>query len=122
MKFEMDNDVMNRILELQIIIKEDCDVDMSFEDILLFLEDAMNFGAFQIKLLEYKLEGVILSYPEKIRLFLSENDNEDILRLYRIINNFNGANIEGIEEHLFDDSRENGPVKVKASKKHRSFN
>lgn len=115
----MDNNVMNRIFELQNIIKEDFGTLISFEDILMFLEDVMNFGGFQIKLLEYKLDGVKLSYSEKIRLFLSENDNEDILRLYGIINNFNDVNIESIEERLFDDSRENGPVKVKVSDKNR---
>lgn len=118
-KMAMDNDVMNRIFELQNIIKEDFGTLISFEDILMFLEDAMNFGGFQVKLLEYKLDGVKLSYSEKIRLFLSENDNEDILRLYGIINNFNDVNIESIEERLFDDSRENGPVKVKVSDKNR---
>lgn len=106
-----ENYVMNRILELQIILKEDCERDMSLEDILLFLEDAMNYGAFQIELLDYKLEGISLSYFETIRLFLSENDNEDILWLYRNAQNFNDVNIESIEERLYGDN--NVPVNGK---------
>ena len=84
---------------------------MSLEDILLFLEDAMNYGAFQIELLDYKLEGISLSYFETIRLFLSENDNEDILWLYRNAQNFNDVNIESIEERLYGDN--NVPVNGK---------
>ena len=106
-----ENYVMNRILELQIILKEDCERDMSLEDILLFLEDAMNYGAFQIELLDYKLGGISLSYFETIRLFLSENDNEDILWLYRNAQNFNDVNIESIEERLYGDN--NVPVNGK---------
>jgi len=110
-KMSTENYVMNRILELQIILKEDCERDMSLEDILLFLEDAMNYGAFQIELLDYKLEGISLSYFETIRLFLSENDNEDILWLYRNAQNFNDVNIESIEERLYGDN--NVPVNGK---------
>jgi len=110
-KMSTENYVMNRILELQIILKEDCERDMSLEDILLFLEDAMNYGAFQIELLDYKLEGISLSYFETIRLFLSENDNEDILWLYRNAQNFNDVNIESMEERLYGDN--NVPVNGK---------
>jgi len=110
-KMSTENYVMNRILELQIILKEDCERDMSLEDILLFLEDAMNYGAFQIELLDYKLGGISLSYFETIRLFLSENDNEDILWLYRNAQNFNDVNIESIEERLYGDN--NVPVNGK---------
>ncbi len=120
-KIALDNDIMNRILELQVILKDDFGSDMSFDEILLFLEDAMNFGAFQIELLKYKLENVSLSYVQKLRLFFDKNDNDDILRLYRITQNFNDVNIESIEERLsdgvFDNSRDNGPVKVKVNKK-----
>lgn len=111
--------IMDRILDLQIMLREDCESDISLEEILLFLESAMNFGAFQIELLEYKLEGRELSYTEEIRLFLSKNSNEDILRLYKIMYNFNDVNIEGIEERLsngiFGD--DDDQVKVKINKK-----
>ncbi|MCI9585055.1 MAG: hypothetical protein HFH45_00220 [Bacilli bacterium] len=122
-KMVMDNDVMNKILELQVIIKEYYGTLVSFEDILLFLENAMNYGFFQIRLLESKLSGVTLSYEETIKRFLDENSIDEILKLYDIEQNYGEDNIEQISTCLETSScvEDDKLSKVKINKKSREI-
>lgn len=122
-KMVMDNDVMNRILELQVIIKEYYGTLVSFEDILLFLENAMNYGSFQIWLLESRLSGVTLSYEETIKRFLDENSIDEILKLYDIEQNYGEDNIEQISTSLETSScrEDDKSSKVKINQKSREI-
>ena len=122
-KMVMDNDVMNKILELQVIIIEYYGTLVSFEDILLFLENAMNYGFFQIRLLESKLSGVTLSYEETIKRFQDENSIDEILKLYDIEQNYGEDNIEQISTCLETSScvEDDKLSKVKINKKSREI-
>lgn len=77
----LDNSMMNRLLELQVMIKEDYMSDITYEELLIFLEEMINL--FKIGILE-KLN---LSYVEKLKIFLTQYDNDDILRLYGLMQN-----------------------------------
>lgn len=98
--YDLDDDVIARIVELQNIVKAE-KTNISIEELLNFLNSAMNYGKFQIWLLEN--EDKQLSKNDKLKKFLSETSDVDILRLFDIEQNYGKNNIESIRKTLDDE-------------------
>ena len=93
---ELDHDVIHKIIELQGIILDKKQKSLSVEKMIRFLNSAMNYGKFQIWLLENQIDGVKLSTNDKLKKFLEETSTDEILTLYDIEQNYDDANLENI--------------------------
>ena len=97
---QLDKDVLTRLFELQNYISSERNVNISTDKLLDFLKNAMNYGEFQLWLEENRSNGITLSFNDKLKKFLSEKTNEDILQLFDIEQNYNERNIESIQKSL----------------------
>lgn len=92
-----------RLAEIQELIKKERNHELSIEELLNFINNAMNYGKFQAWLLEKELEGEELSFEDKLNTFLSETSNEDILALYSTGQNYNANNLRAIDKMIEED-------------------
>ena len=92
-----------RLVEIQEMIKQERNHELSIEELLSFINNAMNYGKFQALLLEKELEGEELSFEDKLNMFLSETSNEDILTLYSTEQNYNANNLRAIDKMIEED-------------------
>lgn len=58
------------ILNLKSIIKQTKQQSMTIDELIIFLNDAMNYDEMQIWLMRQKIKGVELSLNEKLKNFL----------------------------------------------------
>ena len=89
--YELDEDVVSRINSLQELFLNQKYQNYSDEEMIQFLRSAMNYGKFQLWLIENKLNGVELSLNDKLKRFLSETSDAQILGLYDVEQSFNNA-------------------------------
>lgn len=82
--FHLDEEVLSKISKIQELIQTKKQIKLTEEEVISFLLNAMNYGRFQMWLLENKLNGVELSINDKLKKFLSETSEEKILILYDI--------------------------------------
>lgn len=108
---ELDHDVISKIIELQGIILDKKHKSLSVEKIIRFLESAMNYGKFQIWLLDNPIDSIKLSANDKLRKFLEETSTDEILTLYDIEQNYDDANLENVVQQT-----EKGPILEKIRK------
>ena len=108
---ELDHDVIPKIIELQGIILDKKHKSLSVEKMIRFLESAMNYGKFQIWLLDNQIDGIKLSTNDKLRKFLEETSTDEILTLYDIEQNYDDANLENVVQQT-----EKGPILEKIRK------
>ena len=97
---DLDDSTITRLLEAQSVICEKRNNNMTIEGLLTFIKSAMNYGQFQIWLLDNQIEGVSVTLNEQINKFLSETSMDEILKLYDIEQNYNQNNIESIRKTL----------------------
>lgn len=97
---ELDHDVISKIIELQGIIFDKKQKSLSVEEMIRFLNIAMNYGNFQIWLLKNQINSVKLSTNDKLKKFLEETSIDEILTLYDIVQNYDYANLENVVKKL----------------------
>lgn len=96
----MDLDVIGRLLEFQKLLKQERQVFLSIDEIIKFLNYAMNFDEFQIWLIRNKTEGVKLSDNDVLQKFFSQITEEQILQFYDVEQNFDENNLNSIRKTL----------------------
>ena len=96
----MDLDVIGRLLEIQKLLKQERQVFLSIDEIIKFLNYAMNFDEFQIWLIRNKTEGVKLSDNDVLQKFFSQITEEKILQFYDVEQNFDENNLNSIRKTL----------------------
>ena len=92
-----------RLVEIQKMLEQERHQELSIEEILIFIKNAMNYGKFQIE-----ISGKGLSFEEKLKQFLSETSNEEILTLYDIGQNYNANNLKAIDRMIEEGSLQDG--------------
>ena len=65
-----DDETAQRIINLKSIIKQTKQQSMTIDELIIFLNDAMNYDEMQIWLMRQKIKGVELSLNEKLKNFL----------------------------------------------------
>lgn len=73
---------------------------MSIDELITFLNSAMNYDDMQIWLMKQEIKGVQLSLNEKLKKFFELKTDDDILRQYDIEQNYDQNNITEIEKVL----------------------
>ena len=107
-EIDLDDSTITKLLKVQNIVYTNRNNNMSIEELLKFIRNAMNYSQFQIWLLDNQIKGVNVTLNEKINKFLTETSADEILKLYDIEQNYNQNNIESIRktsEELFDTYR-----------------
>ena len=91
-----DTDIVLRIWNIKSKLVNEKNVNMSNEELFSFLDNAMNYGEMQIWLIRKGLEGIKLTLNDKFRKFFELKNDEDILRIYEIEQNYNENNINKV--------------------------
>lgn len=73
---------------------------MSNNELILFLENVMNYGNMQIWLMRKQIEGIELNLNDELKKLFELKSNEDILKLYDVEQNYNQNNVNGIRKVL----------------------
>ncbi len=100
-----DDETAQRIINLKSIIKQTKQQSMTIDELIIFLNDAMNYDEMQIWLMRQKIKGVELSLNEKLKKFFDLNSDEEILKIYDIQQNYDENNITGIRKVLTKTSQ-----------------
>lgn len=95
-----DDETAQRIINLKSIIKQTKQQSMTIDELIIFLNDAMNYDEMQIWSMRQKIKGVELSLNEKLKKFFDLNSDEEILKIYDIQQNYDENNITGIRKVL----------------------
>lgn len=97
-KYELkDDNVISRLISLRNTIKTKRDKSMSYDELILFLNFAMNYDDMQIWLIKNELQGVQLTLNDELEKFFELNTDDDILRSYDIGQNCDQNNIDSIK-------------------------
>ena len=99
-KYEIDYDIAWRLLKIKNYIKNKRKKDMNYDELLIFLKNAMNYGDMQIWLYKKQLEGVELTLNDKLKKFFEIKSKENILKIYDEEQNYNQNNINEIRKVL----------------------
>ena len=95
-----DDNIILRLISLRESIKTKKQKSMSYDELILFLQSAMNYDDMQIWLMEKEFQGIQLTLNDKLRKFFELKTEDDILRLYDIEQNYDQINIDSISKTL----------------------
>lgn len=95
-----DDNVISRLISLRNTIKTKRHKSMSYDELILFLQFAMNFDDMQIWLIKKQLQGVQLTLNDELKKFFELKTDDDILRSYDIGQNYDQNNIDSIKKTL----------------------
>lgn len=95
-----DNNIALRLCNLKTIIYQEKQKDMNIEELITFLESAMNYDDMQIWLIEKEMAREQISLQEKLNKFFEIKSTEDILRIYDVEQNYDQSNLNGISKQL----------------------
>lgn len=102
----LDDKTKEKIIELQGIIEKKKNNKLSPKQLIYFIMSAMNYGEFQIWLIDCTLNGIKLTYEEQIKKFLEVTSVEEILTIYDIEYDYDNNLIK--KDVLIDEFAENG--------------
>ena len=97
-KIELEEDLTSQLLEIKGIIEQERDINLTIDEFLFFLKNAMNYGTFQLE------SEKIPSFQERLKIFLKEKSPTDLLNLFDTCTNFNQKNIEDIDKQIENSS------------------
>lgn len=89
-----------RLINLKLCFEQKKHKFMSIDELITFLNSAMNYDDMQIWLMKQEIKGVQLSLNEKLKKFFELKTDDDILRQYDIEQNYDQNNITEIEKVL----------------------
>lgn len=95
-----DDNVVLRLISLRESIKTKKQKSMSYDELILFLQSAMNYDDMQIWLMEKEFQGIKLTLNDELKKFFELKTEDDILRLYDIEQNYDQNNIDSISKTL----------------------
>ena len=101
LEYKFTDDIINRISKLRALIYEYKQILLSYDEMISFLEYAMNYDEMQLWLMTERLKGVTPTLSEKIRKFFELETDEDILILFDIENNYDQENIDDILKRIY---------------------
>ena len=91
---ELEEDSASQLLEIKELIEQERNRNLTIDEILFFLKNAMNYGAFQMEIEK------IPSFQERLRFFLKDKSPTDLLNLFDTCTNFNQKNIEDFNKQI----------------------
>ena len=97
-KIELEENLASQLLEIKGIIEQEKGINLTIDEFLFFLKNAMNYGTFQLEIEK------IPSFQERVRCFLKDKSTTDLLNLFDIYTNFNQKNIEDIDKQIENSS------------------
>ena len=95
-----DDNIILRLISLRESIKTKRQKSMTTDELILFLQSAMNYDDMQIWLMEMQFQGAQLTLNDKLKKFFELKTEDDILRLYDIEQNYDQNNIDSIKKTL----------------------
>lgn len=95
-----DDNTIQRLINLKSCFEQTRHKFMSIDELITFLNSAMNYDDMQIWLMKQQMEGVQLSLNEKLKKFFELKTDDDILIQYDVEQNYNQNNIIGIRKVL----------------------
>lgn len=104
-KYDLEEKVIFELKQLQNILAVEKNADLSLEEIIKFLQSAMNFNEFQIFLMSLELEGTKISLNDSLDLYFSSTSYLQILNIYDTMQNFNENNINNIKEEVSKEKK-----------------
>lgn len=84
--YKFDKDIIDRIIELHSIVKEQKQIDISLENFIELLQQAMYYNKMRMWLLENHTSKV--SFNDKFKKFFELESNEDILEILNVEQTF----------------------------------
>lgn len=90
-----DNEIILRIYEIKLAIKDKKQKNMSIDELMSFLKSIMNYDDMQIWLMRKQIQGIDVTLNDKLKKLFELKSNEDILRSYGVEQNYNQNNING---------------------------
>lgn len=79
-----DGKTVLRLMNLKLIFEQIKHVNMTIDELIIFLKSAMNYDEMQIWLVKQQMKGVQLSLNEKLRKFFELKSDADILKQYDV--------------------------------------
>ena len=95
-----DDNVVLRLISLMESIKTKKQKSMSYDELILFLQSAMNYDDMQIWLMKKEFQGIQLTLNDELKKFFELKTEDDILRLYDVEQNYDQNNIDSISKTL----------------------
>ena len=95
-----DDNVISRLISLRNTIKTKRNKSMSYDELISFLQSAMNYDDMQIWLMEKEFQGIQLTLNDELKKFFELKTEDDILRLYDVEQNYDQNNIDSISKTL----------------------
>ena len=95
---ELDKDIIDKILEIQTLLKIEKNVDMTFSEIKSFLDMAVNFDEIQTWIMLSRFDGKKLTKNDIYRKFFNDTSDDRILQLFDISLNVDEANIKSLQK------------------------
>lgn len=100
LKYNLQDDVILRLISLSEIIKLKRKKVLNYDELLKILKSVMNYDDMQIWLLMKQIEGIELTLNDELKKFFELKNNDEILNLYDVEQNCNQNNIDSIEKVL----------------------
>ena len=95
-----DDNVVLRLISLMESIKTKKQKSMSYDELILFLQSAVNYDDMQIWLMKKEFQGIQLTLNDELKKFFELKTEDDILRLYDVEQNYDQNNIDSISKNL----------------------
>jgi len=95
-----EDNIVFRLLELKNEIKNKKQKEINLDELISFLESAMNYDEMNIWFIKNQLKGIAYNLNDSLKKFFELKTNDDILRLYDLEQNYNQENIDSIKKTL----------------------
>ena len=95
-----DDNVILRLISLRESINTKRQKSMSYDELILFLQNAMNYDDMQIWFMKMQFQGLQITLADELNKFFELKTEDDILRLYDIEQNYDQNNIDSIRKTL----------------------
>lgn len=100
-----DTNTVLRLFNIKSKLASEKNVTMSDDELLRFLDNAMNYDEMQIWLIEKDIKGIEVTLDDTLKKFFELKTDEEILTLYDIEQNYNEKNIENVKKLIKNDNQ-----------------
>lgn len=97
-KIDLESELIKRICEISELITTKTGRVISFDETLEFLNRAASYGEVQIQLEDAEEKN--LSKLDRVKVLLSRTSDKDIVRLFKIEQNYDRNNLKSIDKML----------------------
>ena len=110
--YSLTEEIAKKIIRLRTTINSNREIQLSYDELVFFLKNAMNYNDMQIWLLRKEFEGDSVSLNDSLTKFFELNDDKSILRLYDIEQNCNEKNIDDVRRSITDGNDGNHVLRL----------